>query len=226
MKTKHLLLFMPLMLQAQESFPQEKQEQQGRKRIYDVGLTFTDVNHFGINFKIGSETSLFRIKALALNLESGNNESPIYSSYYYVDENGNYVFVNTVDLRTTVRKGGELKIGFEKRIDLMKKVQLSLGADLGCSYTSFRVKSPVTYYSWELDPSLSLVAGISYLIGDHLMITAEISPYLMYHFGRIKYDENGIPRDYPIHGFELGLTNHTANLTIAYRLTRIIYFKW
>jgi hypothetical protein len=203
------------------------QEQQGRKRVYDIGLTFYNLNQFGINFKTGSEKSLLRIKVLALNFGSGNSDSPNYIQYYYIDSDGQFHYSWSVDLQKIVSKGGELEIGFEKRIDLMKNFQLSLGADAGISYTSYHSSLLANnYLSWELDPSLFLVAGVNYQIGEHFIITAEISPHLSYHYGLVKIDDNGITREYPISGFYLGLTNQAASITVAYRLTKVVYYKF
>jgi len=242
MKTKLLLMTMILLLLVpshlfsqeqkvnqdqkdpqQQLVPQQQQalqQQQGLKRVYEFGLKFIDLNNFGFDFKIGNQKTLYRLALLAVGITSNK-------------------FVTTQPDTTIANPKGQtygvgLRIGMEKRIVLAKNFDLHLGSDVGISYNYTQMDWNVIIYPdsrwsrWELYPAIYINAGLSYQIGEHFIITAELSPSIGYDFGKEKeiYAPSAPNYDITFHRISFGLSTGSASITIAYRLLKTILFKW
>jgi opacity protein-like surface antigen len=180
------------------------QETNSSKHVYDIGIAFSGLNAFGMNFKTGTAHDLFRVTVLALNMQTGTGKE------YRAD---------TVYQKSTgTGIGVGLRAGYEHGFDLVKNLQFYLGGDLGISYTSNKSEQmTVTNQIWQVSPSLFVVTGIRYSIGEHFIVSAELSPAFSYIYGvekRTGESESKTTTD----TFKFGLTNGSAGLTLAYRI--------
>jgi hypothetical protein len=236
MKTKLFLLMFLFLFETLYLFSQEQkdttnkqtatvqqipQQPQGLKRVYEFGFTFSSLNNFGINFKMGNQKTLYRLSVLALNIGTGN-----------LVNTGSINF-NGLPLDTSVKVtffGAGLSIGIEKRIFLAKNFYLLLGADAVVDYYSDKYENNTTnsgnWTRWRLAPGIDLGLGLAYQIGDHFIITAEISPSLSYIYEKQKLSGAAYNTDFTGHYFQFGLSNNSARVTIAYRILKTILFKW
>ncbi|MCK9204503.1 MAG: hypothetical protein M0P58_08750 [Bacteroidales bacterium] len=192
-----IALIVPTFLSAQEQAPTRKHE---------VGITFSSLNSFGLTYKTGRKSTMFRLGLLSLNLQNNNlkndNDSinHKYSGY-----------------------GVGFRLGFEKRIQLVQNFNFLIGLDAGCSYEyrrekdkDYNVTQPIATY-WTVTPSLSCVIGASYIFKDALVISAEVYPSIWYSFGKNTYENGDAKHEVKTTQLGFGFNNTTASLTFAYR---------
>jgi len=234
MKTRFLLimalsLFVPFHLfsQEQKAGPDQKtlqpqqvpQQQQGLKRVYELGLRFIDLNNFGFDFKVGNQKTLYRLSLLAVDLSSTKSSGTIHDS--------------TVG-PSTQSYGASLRIGIEKRIFLAKNFYLHLGSDVGINYNYTQINGNVVPYPdsrwsrWELSPAIYINVGLAYQAGEHFIVTAEFSPSVQYYVGTEKQinAQYGPNYENTFHRVGFALTTGTVSITVAYRILKTILFKW
>ena len=191
--------------------PQVNQPKQGLKRVYEIGINFSSLNSFGLNFKIGNQKTLYRLTLLALNI---NNSQTVLR-----------VFDTTSS--KVADYGAGIRIGFEKRIFLAKNFDLHLGSDAGFSYYYHKTGDEDSRSTeWVINPALYLVVGLAYQAGEHFMITAELAPSLQYLYGKKKFTEAGSNQVITSHNLGFALSNNSVSITIAYRILKTILFKW
>ena len=182
------------------------QETQNQK---EVGIVFRNLDDFGLTFRTGTNRSLWRFSTL---LASGSN------------------FEETTDSIENKQSGRGFGIGFgrEYRESISDKIELRFGADLTFSYRYSKVDfdnnssvdrerftERTTYH-----PGINLVFGLNYLI-NNLVIGAELLPNFSYITGtsveRDSRSNDGLERKTDISGFNYGLSNSSALLSLAYR---------
>jgi hypothetical protein len=176
-------------------------------RKHEIGLRFASLNGFGLTYKTGKKTTLFRVTALALNLNSQNNFDPTR---------------DTTDVKQT-SYGAGFMLGFEKRIPIVKNLQFVVGLDAGVTYHYHYIKDERQVYSisvetktWNISPQVECVIGAAYTIKDFLVISAEILPAISYSFGKETRTENNDISELKTTGFRFGISNSAA-ITLAYR---------
>ena len=210
MKTKLLLTFVISLVVITNAIAQEQKP----VKIHELGLTFANLNNFGIRYKTGNEKTLLRITALAMNLGSTNNQGkgPDSASYKYFGY------------------GAGFRIGFEKPINIVKNFNLFYGLDLTGGFNYQRSLNEKQYYdnysdtSWTVSCGIAFVFGGTYCLGDHFRFSAEISPYIEYQFGERKrrsgYQNVYQNLDMKTSDFNFGFTNSGASITVAYRFSK------
>src|ERR1035438_4923087 len=213
MKKQLLIILILSIFTISQLFSQDQQvmeNQAGFKRVYEFGLNFSNLNSFGINFKIGNQKTLYRFTFLDLGMNSYHTNSPI---------------PDTIGPNQTGFAFG-FRFGIEKRIDLAKNFDLHLGSDLGMSYSyyDYTFSDNNKESQWNLTPGLYLVIAVGYQLGEHFIITAELSPSLVYTYGKGKRTYPGTEYDFTNHNFAFGLSNSSASITIAYRILKTIYY--
>ncbi len=198
---KLLLIFitltMSVMMIAQEE-PKQK----------EVGLVFSNLDNFGLTYKIGTEKSLWRYNAL---FSSGSN---------YTESND-----SLVNKRSNIGFG--IKFGKEFRKVIAENLEFRYGVDLAFAYSHSkydyddksvedrdRLTEQTTY-----QPGINLVLGLNYVFKDHFVIGAELLPYFGYMTGKSKETsyrtDEIIEKD--ISGFSYGLSSTSALLSLSYR---------
>ena len=205
MKRTILLLIVtamfPLFIFAQDQQP---------ARQYELGLRFSSLNSFGLNFKTGKKDTWFRISAIGLNVSSDKNSGIVYDTLDYSEKQSG--------------GGAALLVGFEKRIPLAKSFNFIIGLDAGVACTVNHIDQQglisQNYYKqdiWRVIPQAACVLGVSYMIKDFLVLSAELDPTLSYTYGKTKYTSNSNTRDETVNGVSFGLSSSSATITLAYR---------
>jgi hypothetical protein len=205
MKNKILSTIVISLLLIANAFAQEPKP----VKIQEFGLTFANLDNFGIRYKTGNEKTLLRITVLAMNIGLTNNwgEESDSTSYKYFGY------------------GAGFRIGFEKPINIVKNFNLFYGLDLTGGFNYQRYKNEGQYYNnsndtiWSISSGIAFVFGGTYSLGDHFRFSAEISPSLQYRFGVQK--RNGYENfDLKMHEFDFGFSNYGASITVAYRFNK------
>ncbi|WP_339610059.1 hypothetical protein [uncultured Roseivirga sp.] len=193
-----LSLSMSYCLMAQE--PAKQQE---------AGLTFYNLNGFGLTYRTGTEQSLWRFNTLAI---SGGNTDNSTSSAVNKQTNASVT----------------IKVGKEYREKLVDKLELRYGADvsLGYRHSKLEVETTSTNYYRSInrtafEPGVNMVIGLNYMINENLVIGAELLPAFNYSLGTTKEKETNVNNGNEVKtdnsGYNYGLSNGSALLSIAFR---------
>jgi len=177
----------------------------------EIGLVFSNLDNFGLTYKTGTEKSLWRFNALFINGSNMENSAD-----------------SLVDTRSSMGFG--VRIGKEYRKKLADKLALRYGADVSFSYNQSKQeydyktvngtdrKNERTTYQ----PGINLVFGLNYAFSDHFVLGVELLPGFSYTTGTSvdknyygSYDKE-LKSD--ISGFNYGLSNTSAVLSLSYRL--------
>lgn len=181
---------------------------QENTRQKEVGITFSSLNNFGINYKVGNGSSMWRYNAMFGNGNKTENNS---DSLNYSKSNFNL----------------GISIGKEYRKQIADKLEFKYGLDFGISYyKNFLKNNDKTIYNFDFEneekiysPSVSIVIGLNYVLKNNIYIGAELKPFIKYNTGeRIVKNQNSkeeIKTD--ISGVEYGFDNNSAMLSIGYR---------
>jgi hypothetical protein len=183
-------------------------QDQNSKKVSELGLTFSNLNQFGFDFKTGNEKMLLRMKVLFINLNTLHD----YGQYH-----------DSVDMRQNTMGAG-FRLGFERRIPVAEKFHISLGSDLGINYNYQNQEyegSSYTSKSWTITPGVSFVFGAGYQISKHFILSAELAPTLNYMFGKqtLTYT-SGNTDVLNTRLLNFGLSSSNAAITIAYRFLK------
>jgi len=182
-------------------FAQDKTPSKAR----EFGLTFSNLDNFGILYKTGNDKTLLRLSLLALNLNTYHD--------YGRD-------IDSIDHKYT-GMGAGFRIGFEKRILLVKNLNLILGSEIGISYSSNRQEDDnYKITQWNLSPGADFIFGVAYQPGEHFIISAEVTPGLAYLFGKSNVTRNHVTNEVTTNNLIFGLSNNNAAITIAYRFSK------
>lgn len=187
-------------------------QQEKPVRIHEVGINFSSLNSFGLHYKTGSKKTLLRLSLLSLNMTKSSmwgrpQDSTDYKSDQY---------------------GAGFRLGFEKKVPVIEKLDFIWGLEAGCNYNYGKRKfeSPDYYNneeskSWTVTPLINLVLGITYSFSDHFVIGAEILPMVSYSYGKtyttITNTSYSKDTEETNSSFNFGLTNSPVSLTLAYR---------
>ena len=182
--------------------------QQEKTIHYDqVGFNFSSLSSFGLHFKTGSEKTMFRATVLFLNMANNKNWGRPQDS---------------IDIKSQ-NYGAGIRAGFEKHVVLAPHFNLIWGLEAGCNYTyskQSRAQRGATYTensSWSIVPMIDVVLGATYTISDHLVIGAEITPYIQYAYGKTKNPTYSLPTEITNTSFSFGMSSNSASLSVAYR---------
>lgn len=206
MKNKILSTVVISLLLITNAFAQEQKP----LKIREIGLTFANLDNFGIRYKTGNEKTLLRITMLAMNINSNNSWGKEQDSIS--SKHSGY--------------GAGFRIGFEKPIEIEKNFNLFYGLDLigAFNFQKSKVEYPFSngeITNWSVSSGVAFVFGGSYHLGEHFRISAEISPSLMYTYQNDKSTTNEQPEvTTQSSNVGFGLSNYGASITIAYRFNK------
>lgn len=176
---------------------------QEKPKIKEVGIVFSNLDNFGLSFKIGKEKALWRINALLIS--GGNSER---TKDTIVSKDNSFGF--------------GIGIGREYRKTIAKNFEFRYGADLSFSYHHQKSElkfSENSTFSTTIHyvPRINFVLGFNYVIKEQFIIGAEILPYISYTFGS-SVDENSTEKtetDFSRIGY--GLSNTSIMVSVGYR---------
>ena len=176
----------------------------------EIGLVFGNLDNFGLTFKTGNNKSLWRFNTLIISGASMDNTA------------------DSIENKQN-STGFGVKVGKEYRKNIVNNLELRFGADLSFRYAqskneysdktvndSDRLSERITY-----QPGINLVFGFNYVINENIVLGAEVLPSFNYVLGtsveKSPWNNNGEEIKSDISGFNYGLSNTSALLSIAYR---------
>lgn len=196
------LIFSFIFLNSFEIIAQDA-EQSRKPRINEVGLTFSGLNQFGINYKLEKKNNWYwRFSSL---VASGNSENNTYDSVTYHNSDNNIGFSAGIEKRIHINSDFQFKYGF--------------GASTYLSFTKndqdFRDRKQKIF---SIAPGASVILGFNYLIGEHFLVSAEFAPRVYYRF-RKETSQSGDDDEIIQKTNTLGFSANTnsISITIAYR---------
>ena len=173
---------------------------QEKPKIKEIGIVFSNLDNFGLSFKIGKEKALWRINTMLI--DGGNVEETMDS---------------VVSKASSI--GFMFGVGREYRKTIAKNLELRYGADLSFTYQNINANentrlSTRTFY----EPRFNLVFGFNYVIKEQLIIGAEILPYFSYTFGSMVEEfSDDDKRETDISRIDYGLSNTSIMVSVGYR---------
>jgi len=176
----------------------------------EIGLVFSNLDNFGLTYKTGTEKSLWRFNTLFI---SGSTLDNIADSQENKQSN----------------TGFGVRIGKEYRKALADKLAFRYGADLSFSYNQstqeYKNKAIVNnerkLERTTYQPGINIVFGLNYELSDHFVLGVELLPGFSYTTGTSVEKNFSNPNDEEqkgdISGFNYGLSNSSALLSLSYR---------
>jgi len=189
----------------------------GQEKRKEVGINLHSSNEFGIFYRSGTDTSLWRFNLLSSNVGTTSYESEFQE------------------------RGIGFSIGKEFRNKIAKKFEFRHGFDLGLNYNNTTSQSESEYlfnngndfndYTYERKTNsyiafVNAVIGFNFLINKKIIIGAEILPKISYGISDSKYNnldtnEEGTGEaigNSSSSSFNFNLDSNSARLSLAYRL--------
>lgn len=177
---------------------------QEKTKVRELGFTASNLDQFGITYRVGHEKAVWRFNTMLLDLTIRDD-----------DANG------LVTTGTTIR--GSFSVGREWRKSLADKLELRYGADISllAGYAETEMDSPnigiTTSESTEITPGLNAVIGFNYLITDRFLVGAEFLPGFRYIISETTSENGGIESTTERNLFDFGFDNNAARLSLVYR---------
>lgn len=195
---KTLLSLLLLCTTISTTFAQEEEKRQ------EVGINFSSLNSFGLTYRTGTATNLWRFNVLSINGSNLNNDTENQSE----------------SDQTTI--GGSVSIGKEFRKPITKNLELRYGADLAFDYNHYNTKSDNGTTTTETNrntyaPSIAGVIGVNYVFNSNLALGVELLPRFTYITGKNTTTTNSVDTVTDISGYNFGLSNNFARLSLVYR---------
>lgn len=147
------------------------------KKVKEVGLSFSNLDNFGLSYKVGCDNKFWRLNILTI---SGNIST---------NENENYIGDDN-------QFNAGLRLGREYRKDIKDNFQFVYGADLSFSYTNDKqntdripaAENAIVEVTNIYRPGINLVVGMNYEINNKLVLGAELLPGVSYNISDGKTD--------------------------------------
>lgn len=177
-------------------------------RIKEVGLTFYNLDGFGMTYRIGKQNALWRF-----------NTGFVSGGRAYFGDNTNYNF------------GFGLSAGREWRKEVTAKLDFRYGFDLQYNYAKQTNESsfngfPLENVTYVTSGGVGAVIGFNYEISNSLFIGAEILPFARFNYNETDYVnvindqfgnvylEESTDSNY---SESFGIRNNSALISIGYR---------
>lgn len=174
-------------------------------KVNELGLVFSNLNDFGVTYRVGSEKSLWRFDAISI----------------YANKNTK-AFINYEELDNAY--GIEVRAGKEFRVKLNDKFSLSYGADFSFGYEyTIDGKDYIVYQNDIINeyrkflPGFNLIIGVNYDITDKISAGAELLPGGKYHFGKYSNIQNAVKTTADYSGFQSGINNKAVEFSLRYK---------
>lgn len=171
----------------------------------EAGIAFSNLNSFGVFYRVGSPKSLWRFSVLNVTQNSQTQSS------------------STQEI-TTSGSSFSIRIGNEFRKPMTDQLNFRIGGDLMFNYsTTTSDRNDKTTANFDTyskttssGPGLNLVLGLNYKIKS-ILIGAEILPYFRYSKGKSTDRNNGTETTSDVSGTSYGFTSGSALLSVAYQ---------
>jgi len=189
------------------SFSLSAQEDTSQK---EIGITFKNLDGFGLSFKKGTAKSLWRFNsAVTSGALSERSQDVDLSSNERTDFN--FDFSIGKEFRKSINSQFEFRYGVDAGFDFGYLRSNSINSDF----------STQTSTSFSYTPGINAVIGFNYILKERFVFGTEILPRIAYETGRStrKSTNSGVTTtsksDYA--GFYYGFSNNSAVLSISYR---------
>jgi hypothetical protein len=178
---------------------------QEKPRTQEAGIVFSNLNNFGLTYRIGSEQALWRFNALMVN---GRNFNLYGDSTDYF----NSQFATS------------LSVGREYRRPITEKLSFRYGVDLSASFRTQRQErddktvnnNDLTNSQSIISPGINAVLGFNYSISEELLLGVEMLPYVAYDI--LIAESSGNTAQNTSRGeFSYGLSNTSVQLSLVYQ---------
>ena len=177
-------------------------------RIKEAGLSFYNLDGFGLNYKVGTPEKLWRFNSM------------YGSGYNHRDTD--------VSIQTDRKNFGvTFSAGREFRKSLADDFEFRYGFDISFGYERYRFESRNVDTDARLalekrkayNPGVNAVLGINYLIKKQIVIGAEVLPGISYRTGTKENLNvyNGETSEVKSSDFNFGISSSSVLLVIAYR---------
>ncbi|MEN8794183.1 MAG: hypothetical protein ABF294_07025 [Flavobacteriales bacterium] len=133
---------------------------QDETKIKEVGLNFYNFDNYGLFYKVGSETKLWRFRVLSGGIGINN----INGSFPRTNFNGQL----------------NLSIGRERRREFAPNLDFVSGVELLTNFSYFESNGSNPSSSFQLGAGIGGVFGLRYEINETFFAGAEILPSIMY----------------------------------------------
>ncbi len=202
MKTRIILFTAIIVFISITAFSQDEKP----VRMHEIGLSFSSLNSFGLQYKTGSEKTLLRLSALSLNMGNDSQWGRPEDSLEIKQQHFGVAF----------------RLGFEKHVPIVSKLDFIWGFEGGINFTYQKNKAKSLYNNneqtqWRLGPSVNLVLGVTYTFAGHFVLGAELTPDIYYNYGEGKTTSGTHTAETTTSTFGAGFSNNPASLSLAYR---------
>lgn len=198
------------------------QEEKVKQREFGIGMA--NLNSFALLYKCGHQGAMWRLQSLIAN---GKQED-------YTNKEKDSLFSKSSNLYLRFQAGREW------RTDLGGNFEFRYGLDLTFRYNSTTDEYNTSLYNsirydnlykseqTTLEPGICFVLGVNYVVKEKWVIGAEVCPGFNYITGT-RVDEyypnpsgTGEPtkQEFDISGYEFGLRNTGALLSVSYRFIK------
>ena len=193
---KKLVMILACLTLSYFSMAQEKVKQK------EAGLVFSDLDNFGLTYRVGTNKSMWRFSTLFFDGYTSDNMRDTISN-------------------SSGGAGIGFSVGKEYRKIIADKLELRLGGDVSFSYrkTSREYHDSKTvdrYYT----PGVYFVFGFNYIVKENLIFGVELLPSVKYSSATSvkKSTTEGID-DYTTtqKSLSYGFSNNSVQLSVAYR---------
>ena len=179
---------------------------QEKTKQKEVGLSFSNLDQFGIIYKVGDEKALWRFNAVSLGGSERKSEN----------------LLDSESEDTSNSFGFGLGVGREFRKVIANSLEFRYGLDLRYNYSKYENQNDNSVYNSDSKTNrlgLDFVVGLTYDISDKLVFGAELSPGVGYSISKqtTKNSDGDISAKSETKNFSYGLSNSSAQLTLAYR---------
>ena len=176
--------------------------------VIEVGLTFSSLDNFGLTYKRGTNSALWRFDGAYLSGGSSKHEGKGDASTI---EQSSYGF--------HVGAGRE----FRKPIADDLQLRYGIGLALGYDYSNLEENTVNTQYqiqSSTYTTTLKAIIGLNYVFKEKIVFGAEVLPGIYYQGGKTRNKQwnNDFTTERNISGFGASFSSSSAMLTLAYRI--------
>ena len=220
--------------------------QENQYRPNEIGFVFSNLNSFGLRYKCGNDTTMFRLTSLVL---TGSNTSNSYNNY-----SNNGIVDNSIPASLTNTIAPGLNFGFEQRKWINDKLYFYYGLDWINSYSESKSNTvtPTTVVSppvagsvnlistavynnsssnktWTISSGLGFVFGMTYKLSELFSISAELEPSIPYKYTKtiassttynVYWSSTSSTSGYTSHVYLYGNSSQTSiNKGISYSLS-------
>lgn len=200
---KKITPFMVLLLLSSTLIAQEN-------KTKELGIMIHTLNSYGIIYKTGSDRTLLRVSVMNLDFSKENE-----SGYENLDT-GDMLKANSNSF------GVSVAIGFEKRKELSKRLELRTGLEGFLGYRKYtseekNITSGVNtniYNSRSFNKGIRFVLGFHYSINDDFSLGAEILPALSHSNNSSQYYDNN---EHKASQWIFSVNSSHASMTLAFK---------